>query len=68
MGTACTNTVGPLGDNTTLLCSLVERCGCPCVTKIVEMPGQFILYIHAEHTAADHATDHAKFLTQNKQN
>ena len=54
--------------NTTLLCPLVERCCCPCDAKIVEMPGQFILHIHAEHTAADHATDHAKFLTHNKQN
>ena len=32
------------------------------------MPGQFILHTHAEHTAADHATDHAKFLTHDKQN
>ena len=49
--------------NTTLLCPLVERCGCPCEAKIVEMPGHFTLRIHAKHTAADHATDNAKFLT-----
>ena len=42
--------------NTTLLCPLVERCCCPCEAKIVEMPGQFIRQIHAEHLAANHAT------------
>ena len=53
--------------NTTLLCPLVEGYTCPCEAKIVEMPGQFILHIHAEHTAANHATDHAKFLIHDKQ-
>ena len=53
--------------NTTLLCPLVEGYTCPCEAKIVEMPGQFILHIHAEHTAANHATDHAKFLIEDKQ-
>ena len=53
--------------NNTLLCSLVERCCSPCESKIVEMPGQFILYIRAEHMAADHKTDDTKFLTRNKQ-
>ena len=51
-----------------LLCPLVERCCCPCETKIVEVPGQFIQHIHAEYTAADHATNYAKFLTHDKQN
>ena len=32
-----------------------------------EMPGQFIIYIHAEHTTADHGTDKANFLTRDKQ-
>ena len=31
------------------------------------MPCQFILHMHQEHTAADYATDHAKFLTHDKQ-
>ena len=31
------------------------------------MPGQFIIYIHAEHTTADHGTDKANFLTRDKQ-
>ena len=53
--------------NTTPLCNLVERCCCPCEAKIVEMPGQIILHIHAEHTAADQATGKAKFLTPDKQ-
>ena len=43
-------------QNTTLLCPLVERCGCSCEAKIEETPGQFIFYIHAEHTAADNKT------------
>ena len=47
-------------QNTTLLTSLlfpqglVEHCGCPCEAKFLETPDQFILYIHAEHTSADH--------------
>ena len=49
-------------NNTSLQCPLVERCGCPCVAKIEESPGQFILYVHAEHTAEDHKEDKAKFL------
>ena len=31
------------------------------------MPCQFILHMHEEHNAADYATDHAKFLTHDKQ-
>ena len=54
-------------QNTILLCSLVESCGCPCEAKIEETPGQFILYIHAEHTAADHKDDSPRYLTVDKQ-
>ena len=54
-------------QNTTLLCPLVERCGCPCEAKIEETPGQFILYIHAEHTAADHKDDGSRYLSVDKQ-
>ena len=43
--------------NTTHLCPLVERCGCPCEAKIEESPEQFIIYIHKEYTAADHKDD-----------
>ena len=54
-------------NNTSLQCPLVERCGCPCEAKIEESPGQFILYIHAEHTAEDHKADKAKFLKYDTQ-
>ena len=50
-----------------LLCPLVERCRCPCEAKIEESPGQFILYVHAEHTAEDHKEDKAKFLKYDTQ-
>ena len=46
--------------NTTLLCPLVERCGCPCEAKIEEMQGQFILFIHAEQAAANHKDNKSK--------
>ena len=54
-------------QNTTLLCPLVERYGCPCAAKIEETPGQFILYVHAEQTAADHKDDNSRFLSVDKQ-
>ena len=54
-------------QNTTLLYPLVERCGCPCEAKIEETAGQFILYIHAEHTSSDHKDDSPKYLTVDKQ-
>ena len=54
-------------QNTTLLCPLVERCGCPCEAKIEETTGQFVLYIHAEHTAADHKDDSSRYLSVYKQ-
>ena len=51
-------------QNTMLVCPLVERCGWPCEAKIEETPGQFILYIHAEHTSADHQDDSSRYLSQ----
>ena len=54
-------------QNTTRLCPLVERCGCPIEAKIEETPGQFILYIHVEHTAADHKDDSSRYLSVDKQ-
>ena len=69
--TGCTATLGAprrvTCKNTTLLCPLVERCGCPCEAKIEETPGQFILYIHAERTAADHKDDSSRYLSVDKQ-
>ena len=50
-------------QNNTLLCHLVERCGCPCEAKIEETPGQFILYIHVEHTTDDHKDDSSRYLS-----
>ena len=47
-----TNTLG-YKQYTTLLCPLVESCGCPCDVKIEETSGQIILYIPEEHSAAD---------------
>ena len=54
-------------SNTSLLCPLVERCGCPCEAKIVESPSQFFLYVHAEHTTEDHKEDKANFLKYDTQ-
>ena len=54
-------------QNATLLCPLVERCGYPCEAKIEETPGQFIFYIHAKHTAADHKDDISRYLSVDKQ-
>ena len=41
-------------QNTALWMSLRSK-------KIEETPGQSILYIHAEHTAADHKDDSSRF-------
>ena len=54
-------------QKTTLLCPLVERCGCPCEAKIEETHGQFIPYIHAEHTTAEHKDDSSRYLSVDKQ-
>ena len=54
-------------QNTMLLCPPVEHCGCPCEAKIEEMPGQFILYIHAELTAAVHEDESSRYLSIDKQ-
>ena len=54
-------------QNITLLYPLVERCGCPCKAKIEETPGQFILYILAEHTATDYKNDNSRYLSVDKQ-
>ena len=35
--------------------------------KIEEAPGQFIPYIHAEHTAAHHKDDSSRYLSVDKQ-
>ena len=52
---------------TSLLCPLVQRCGCACEVKIEEAPGRFILYVHAEHTADDHQRDNSKYLSYETQ-
>ena len=54
-------------QSTTLLCRLLERCGCPCEAKIEEAQGQFLLYIHEEHTAADHKDNSSRYLSVNMQ-
>ena len=53
-------------QNTTFLCPLVERCRCPCKAKVEETQGQYILYMHAEHTAADHKEDTYRYLSVDK--
>ena len=56
-------------QNTTLLCPLVQRCGCPREAKLEKTLGQFILYIpnHAGHTVADHKDDRSRYLSVDKQ-
>ena len=41
----------------------IECCGCPREAKINQSPGQFVLYVYAEHTAEDHKEDKAEYLT-----
>ena len=55
------------GNNTSLPCPLVERCGCPSKAQIKESPGQSIPCVHAEHTSEVHKGDKAKFLKYNTQ-
>ena len=35
--------------------------------KTEETPGQFIFYIHVEHTSADHKDDSSRYLSVDKQ-
>ena len=66
MATGFAFAIGLLTKFTCKFC-LVGRCRCACEAKLEEDLGQFILYIHAEYSAALYKIDRSRYLSFNKQ-